>query len=129
MLFRSDINMSKYYIIAFNKKIGLITPNNDRLHVNYDQLTKLEFLDSVTSKYSEDSMRTDFSKRGIIEDYDTPMCIVEFNPNSPSDPIKTYEIITEGQTTLIPNDKFFFFKEYQKLAQNYILDFIKNNLH
>ena len=89
--------MNNCYLIAFNKQLRQIELNQNMLKATDDELNNLKYIDSITSKYSEETFKNYLLKRGIIENIDTPICIVNQKENYRQEKeINIYRIINKG---------------------------------
>ena len=108
--------MNNCYIMAFNKKIRLISLNNNVLKADVDELTNLKYIDSIISKYNEKDFKEYLFRNSIIESMDTPICIVNeyINSNNLKD-INVYKIITKGTYNNYLNNNAYLLEKFQQL--------------
>lgn len=109
----------RYYIIALNNEIRYINFNNEILKAKEEDLTNLKFIDFVTSKYGEDKLRNYLIQKKLIDNIDTPLCIVR-----PVMPIFSNELVLEYYEILY-KDKY---SSYLK-DNTYLLDEFKKNYY
>ena len=88
--------MNNCFLVAFNKQLRRIELNQDMLNAS-DDFEKLKHIDSFTSKYDEEPFKNYLLKKGIIENIDTPICIVNQKENHRNEKeINIYRVINSG---------------------------------
>ncbi len=108
--------MNNCYLIAFNKQLRKIELNQSMLNASNDELTNLKYIDSVTSKYDEETFRNYLLNRGIIENINTPICIVNQKLNSRQEKeMDIYRIINKGKYDNYLSDSSTLLEQFQSL--------------
>ena len=88
--------MNNCYLVAFNKQLRIINLDQELLNANYEDLSKLKFIDSVTSRYDEKELKEKLFKKGIIESVDTPICISRVYMHQNKKETTNYRLLTKG---------------------------------
>jgi len=88
--------MNNCYLIAFNKQLRIINLDQELLNAKYEDLSKLKFIDSVTSRYDEKELKEKLFQKGIIESVDTPICISRIHMHQNKKETTNYRLLTKG---------------------------------
>ena len=88
--------MNNCYLIAFNKQLRIINLDQELLNAKYEDLSKLKFIDSITSRYDEKELKEKLFQKGIIESDDTPICISRIHMHQNKKETINYRLLTKG---------------------------------
>jgi len=88
--------MNDCYLIAFNKQLRKINLDQELLNAKYEDLSKLKFIDSITSRYDEKELKEKLFKKGIIESVDTPICISKVTTLANKKDVINFRLLTKG---------------------------------
>jgi hypothetical protein len=88
--------MNNCYLIAFNKQLRKINLDQELLNAKYEDLSKLQFIDSITSRYDEKELKEKLFQKGIIESVDTPICISRVSTFGNKKEVINYRLLTSG---------------------------------
>ena len=111
--------MNNCYLVAFNKSLRLIDIDEEKININQNNKSNLEYIDAITEEYDSDYLRNGLLQKGIIESVDTPIYVAEVFKRLGEDKkkLELYKILTKEDKEKYEHsyDLFNIFKEFHEL--------------